>query len=134
MTDLKYDNDSLIKLCEKHNLKLLVLHGSYAKGQATPKSDLDIGILAKIKIGFKEYSAIMNDFGELFGDKFDPAFLNNAEPMICRQVALGGRPLYEQQKGDFAKFKNQALARYLDTKKFRDLEKDYIKQAIGRLK
>lgn len=132
MPELKFDNSALEKLCQKHNLKLLVLHGSYAKGQATDKSDLDIGILGQKKISFKEYSSILNDFGDLFGDKFDPAFLNDAEPMICYHVATAGRPLFEYDKGDFAEYKLQAISRYMDTKKFRELEKIYIKKAVGK--
>jgi predicted nucleotidyltransferase len=126
------DDNKLKELCQKHALKLLVLHGSQVKGNTTVNSDIDVGILGQNKIGYKEYSAILNDFGGLFGDKFDPAFLNNAEPMICYHVALSGRPLYEQKKGDFLNFKVQAIGRYQDTKKFRDLEKQYIKRAVGR--
>ncbi len=132
MLEIKYDKNELGKLCKKHGLKLLVLHGSYAKGRATGKSDIDIGVLGKKKIDHGAFSAILKDFGEIFGDKFDPAFLNNAEPMICYHAAVSGRPLYEAAKGDFANFKLQSIGRYIDTKKFRELEKLYIKRAAGK--
>jgi predicted nucleotidyltransferase len=126
-----YDRAKIWSLCEKHGLKLFILHGSYAKGTATERSDIDIGILSKTKIDYKRYRDILNDFGEIFGEKFDPAFLNNAEPMICYHVALAGQPLYEAKRGDFSDFKVQAMGRYLDAKKFRELEKAYLKRAIG---
>ena len=132
MREVKYDKNALEKLCEKHKLKLLILHGSYAKGQATGDSDIDVGILTKKKADMNAYSAILRDFSGIFGDKFDPAFLNNAEPMICYHAALTGKPLYENLKGAFADFRIQSVARYMDTKKFRELEKIYIKRAIGR--
>lgn len=132
MFTLNIDKKKIEQLGKKHNLKLLILHGSHAKGTAIDRSDIDIGILGKNKIGFDEFHKILNDFEGIFGDKFDPAFLNNAEPMICYQVALSGQPLYEGAKGAFANFKIQSIGRYLDTKKFRDMEKAYIKRAVGR--
>lgn len=131
MVNIHFDQSIINELCKKHGLKLLVLHGSYAKGTATANSDIDVGILSEAPVDFKKYSDIIDDFGGIFGDKFDPAILNTAESMICYHVALAGKPLYESKKGDFANYKIQSISRYLDTKKFRDLEKKYIKSKIG---
>jgi len=130
--ELKYDQKSINALCKKHNFELLVLHGSYAKGTAGKNSDIDIGILEKNKFNFDNYRKILNDFEDVFGDKFDPVFLNGAEPLISYQVALKGKPLFEKTEGTFNNFRLQAIGRYMDTKKFRDLEKIYIKRAVGR--
>jgi predicted nucleotidyltransferase len=131
MSDLIFDQQKISELSKKFNLKLLILHGSYAKGRMTPQSDIDIGVLGEHKIDKKNYFELLAGLGDVFGDKVDPAFLNNAEPMICYHVALAGKPLFESQKGAFADFKVQSIARYLDTKKFRELEKLYIKNAVG---
>lgn len=130
--DISFDRQKLNEFCKKHNLKLLILHGSYAKGTATSKSDIDVGILSQEKIDSDKYFEILKDFGEIFGDKFDPVFLNGAEPLISYQVALAGKPLFEKIKGSFADFRVQSMGRYLDTKKFRELEKHYLEKAIGR--
>lgn len=132
MQNIDIDENKLKELCEKHKLRLLILHGSYVKGNATEKSDIDVGILAKNKFNFDEYHSILEDFEGIFGDKFDPAFLNGAEPMINYHVAVAGKPLYESVKGAFLDYKIQSISRYMDTKKFRDLEKAYIKRAIGK--
>ena len=125
----QFNQKEIERLCRQSGISLLVLHGSYAKGTATDKSDIDVGILSQHKTDpFK----IFRDFGGIFGDKFDPVFLNNAEPMISYQVALSGKPLFESAKGVFNNFKVTAIARYQDTKKFRDLEKYYIKKAVGK--
>ncbi len=129
---LKINREKIKKLCEKHRINLLILHGSYATGTATPQSDIDIGILSSEKVDSDKYFDILKDFGSIFGDKFDPVFLNGAEPMISYRVALLGTPLYEKRKGLFASFKIQSIARYMDSKKFRALEKLYIKHAIER--
>ncbi|MFH1505266.1 MAG: nucleotidyltransferase domain-containing protein [Candidatus Omnitrophota bacterium] len=134
MIYLKYNENELKKLCRKYGLSLVVLHGSFVKGTANFKSDIDVGILGDPKVIKDKYFDIIRDFSSIFGDKFDPVFLNGAEPMITYQVAMNGRPLYEKTKGLFNSFKMYTLVRYMDTKKFRLLEKQYIKSAIKRQK
>jgi len=132
MMSLKMNREKIKKLCQKHKIKLLILHGSYATETATSQSDMDIGILSHEKVDADKYMDILKDFGGIFGDKFDPVFLNGAEPMISYRVALLGKPLYEEKKGLFASFRIQSIARYMDSKKFRNLEELYIKRAIER--
>ena len=126
---LQINDDKIKELCKKHRIKLLILHGSYAKNRATSKSDIDIGILSENKVGTDKYLDILGDFNEIFGDKFDPVFLNGVEPMISLHTAISGIPLYEAKKGLFAEFRMQTIGRYNDTKKFRDLEKEYVRLA-----
>lgn len=126
---LHLDKNKIEQLCAEHNIKLLILHGSYAKGKATDKSDIDVGILFKQSVDKAKYFAVLRDFGGVFGDKFDPVFLNGVEPMISYHTAAAGIPLFEQKRGLFAEFRVQSIGRYLDTKKFRLLEKEYVKKA-----
>lgn len=130
--NLDIHREKIKKLCRKNKIKLLVLHGSYSTGHAIDRSDFDIGILSKEKISSDRYMDILNDFSEIFGDKFDPVFLNGAEPMISYHVAMNGKPLYEEAQGIFSSFRIQSIARYMDSKKFRDLEKLYIKRALEK--
>lgn len=130
--DLKIDKERLEKLCQKYSIQLLILHGSYATGNAANKSDIDIGILGGEKFDSGSKIDILEDFSEVFGDKFDPVFLNGAEPLISYQVAIHGKPIYEETQGLFQRFRIQAVAKYMDTKKFRDMEKLYLKRAIGK--
>lgn len=121
--ELEINKDKIKKICRKYRIKLLVLHGSHASDYATSKSDIDVGILGKKKFNSDQYFDILNDFVDIFGDKFDPVFLNGAEPMISYRVAINGRPLYEEAEGVFANFRVQSIARYMDSKKFRELER-----------
>ena len=128
---MKLPKNKIETVCRKHGLVLLILHGSHARGCAHRRSDIDIGVLTAEKIDAQRYLDLIHDFGEIFGDQFDPVILNGAEPLISYQVAIHGEPIYEQKKGAFAAFQVQAVSRYLDSKKFRDLEKLYIKRAVA---
>lgn len=129
---LNYDKENFKKVCQRYNLSLVILHGSYAKDSVTPRSDIDVGFLGEPNVIKEKYLDILRDFSEFFGDKFDPVFINEAEAMITYHVAINGIPLYEKTKGLFNSFKVSAIARYIDTKKFRLLEKQYIKSAIQK--
>lgn len=129
---LDYNREAFKKLCRKYNVSLAILHGSYARGCITKDSDIDVGLLVEQAVLKEKYLKMLSDFSSIFGDKFDPVFLNGAEAMITQRVAVNGIPLYEKKKGLFNSFKVAAIARYIDTKKFRVLEKKYIRQAIQR--
>ena len=130
---IKVPKKKIVSLCRKHRIVLMILHGSHARGRANRSSDVDIGILTAEKINSEQYLELLHDFGEIFGDRFDPVILNGAEPMISYQVAIHGEPVYEMRKGAFVSYQVQAISRYMDSKKFRDLEKVYIKRAVAEV-
>lgn len=130
---LNYDENTLKELCQKYSLSLVILHGSYAKGVVTVNSDIDIAILGDQGVIKEKYFDILRDFSLIFGDKFDPVFLNGAEAMINYHVAVNGVPLYEKIQGLFNLFKLAAISRYIDTKKFRLLEKQYLRSVIQEM-
>jgi len=129
---LRIDEEKVKELCQKYSILLIILHGSHAKGNARGKSDIDIGMLSRKKFDPSKQLNVLNDLGEIFGDRFHPVFLNGAEPLISFQVAMHGKPLFEEKEGIFQHFRIQAIARYMDSKKFRILEKSYLKRAIGK--
>ena len=130
--NLKIDEERLKMLCQKNGILLIILHGSHAKGNVREKSDIDIGILSRKKFDSSMQLNILNELGEVFGDRFDPVFLNGAEPLISYRVAIHGKPLFEDEERIFQRFRIQAIARYMDSKKFRILEKSYLKRAVGK--
>ena len=130
---VSFDREKLNDLCRRYDLKLVILHGSYATGRKRKKSDIDIAILGRSKMINENYLEIIGKFSGLFGDNCDLAFLNNTESMIVYQAAIKGIPLYEAEKGGFADFKTTAISTYQDAKKFRELEKHYLRSALRRM-
>jgi predicted nucleotidyltransferase len=129
---LEIGEEQLARLCRKYDLSFVVLHGSYANGKALASSDIDVGFLGNNQIIKERFFDVLRDFTSLFGEKLDVVVLNGAEPMISYRVALYGLPLYEKTKGIFSLFKTSAIARYMDSRKFRDMEKSYIRAAIAK--
>lgn len=134
MIEINFDKEIFKTTCQRYNLSLVILHGSYVKGIVTVESDIDVGFLGEPDIIKEKYLDILKDFSEFFGDKFDPVFLNGAEAMITYHVALTGIPIYEKTAGMFNIFKLTAISRYMDTKKFRILEKQYIRSVAEETK
>ena len=130
---VSFDRGKLNDLCRRYDLKLVVLHGSCATGRKRKKSDIDIAILGRSEKLKGNHLEIIGKFSGLFGDSCDLAFLNNAESMIVYQTAMKGIPLYEAEKGCFAEFKTTAISTYQDTKKFRELEKLYLRNIARRM-
>ena len=131
-TLVNYDKEKLEKVCKGYGLSLVVLHGSYATGITTPHSDIAVGFLGEPDVVEKRYFDIVADLTGIFGDKCDPVAMNGAESMISFHIARCGLPLYEKTRGLFNAFKVGAISRYIDTKKFRLLEKEYVRSAIKK--
>lgn len=112
------------KLCEKCDLNLVILHGSYVSGNVNKESDIDVAFLVNKEKARNCYLELIAEFSSFFGDKFDPVLLNGAEAMISRQVVLNGVVLYERKESLFNEFKVSTISRYQDAVKFRLLEKN----------
>ena len=62
----------VVPLCQKHNIYSVVLFGSYARGEADEKSDLDFLVrFGNDDIGLIEFNAAKRDFEAHFGVPVD---------------------------------------------------------------
>ena len=52
----------------KFDLRLIILYGSYARGTAQEKSDLDIAVSGKKAIDFEIQLELYSDLAEVLGD------------------------------------------------------------------
>ena len=115
--------EKLNKIAESHDIRLVVLFGSRATGEARKGSDTDIGVL------FSEaaYSASKElDFGSAVMDLLqtghvDVVVLNHAEPLLLKEVATNGIPLYEAERGLFDEYQVLFIKKYFEAAKFRRL-------------
>ena len=100
-------------------LKMLVLFGSRATGKIHAKSDWDFAALYDETIRksyvdtnpwlWFEVPSKLNELYHLPEDRVDVVDLNNCSRLVAHFVARDGKLIYEEEKGLFQQFKQQAL-------------------------
>ena len=89
--------DRLTPVFQQYQVKEAVLFGSYAKGTATPKSDVDLLVDSGLKglkfVGLLE--TVRSALGYKEVDLFDVKHIDKGSP-IDREIAETGVTIYEQ--------------------------------------
>ncbi|MCX6783641.1 MAG: nucleotidyltransferase family protein [candidate division WWE3 bacterium] len=91
--------DALADLCRQYGIKYLALFGSYARGEATPESDVDL------LIRFKQESVpsyfglfdIEKGFENLLGKKVDLVQKDYLKELVHPYVDRDLKPIYEER-------------------------------------
>jgi len=96
-------------------LRLAVLFGSRARGSARARSDVDVGILpvdpqlrltAELELAARLSGAV--------GVEVDVVRLDEASPLLGREIARDGVALFEDAPGAFAAYRADAMSRWID--------------------
>ena len=116
---------------EKYNLKLLLLHGSYATGNDRKDSDIDIAVLGRERLDYRVLSKIYSELEDLFVNDLDKELdfksLHGADPYFIYKVAKDSQLLFGKQM-DYDEFRAYALKVYFDSKDLRELEKRMVRK------
>lgn len=127
--DAKKLKPAINKLAKKHQLKLVLLFGSFASGKNRGDSDLDIAVLSSKKISFIDEIDMANEFSSLFGKNADLTILNRANPLLLFQVSKNAVLLCGSRK-DFLNFKLYAFKAYHDYTPYFEMERKLNKKII----
>jgi predicted nucleotidyltransferase len=140
MINIGVDKENIIKLCQQHQITLLMLFGSYATGKCRQNSDIDIAVLiGDVNRPHKVNKQQVNDTLEslytallplLSNKKLDLVSLNYAGPLLWYEVSRNGEVLYEQDAEIYRDFCLRALQRHNDAYRFYQAEKEYLKRFI----
>jgi hypothetical protein len=112
-------------LCADRNVALLYLHGSHARGDQGPLSDLDLAVLfgrespRSLGSELDFLAALQSASGR---EDVDLVFLDRAGPIIKDRVVRYGRLVYQRSEKERILFEEKALKEYLD---FRYFSKQY---------
>lgn len=111
---------------------LALLHGSLAKDEMGPLSDLDIAVLFNKKnIKLSDISVISNKLSEIFGrEDIDLAVLNTASALLKMQVLVNGQVLYASSPKVYPAFRLKTIQHYLATGYLRKTFHRYMENAI----
>lgn len=129
LMDLDKLKTELASVAESEELRLVVLFGSGARGEHVPR-DLDIAVRGDRPldvIGLTNRLTV-----ELGRQDVDLVDLRVADPVVLMKVAEEGIVLYEAEPGTFGRFQSLAARRYFDTRKFREAEREEIREFVRR--
>lgn len=113
------------------DVRLALLFGSQARGQARERSDVDVAVqfepAASARPGLDHpLFAVAADLQVLLGRPVDVVDLSRAEPPLAFAVAAEGEVVCEREPGLATEFRAAAFDRYLDTAPLRRLRSVYL--------
>lgn len=113
-------------LAKKYNLKFIILHGSYAMGKQHKNSDVDIAVVGKEELAFKQLLQLNGEMAEEIGlppqADLDLKTLNKVDPLFRYEVTRDGKLLYGNE-ADYEDFKAFSLRAFEDARPLFDLER-----------
>jgi len=123
------------------NLKLLVLFGSRARGEADPSSDWDFAFLlepdrpAEHKPFWFPGSELLDPLCKVLHvseDAIDLVDLSTCSEITAHFVARDGQVIYEKVPGEFIRFQQQSLKTKEELKQFRRAQREKVLQTLQR--
>ncbi|MBI2401677.1 MAG: nucleotidyltransferase domain-containing protein [Gemmatimonadetes bacterium] len=124
--------DRLADVVRRHGIRLLLLHGSQAKGRLHAKSDLDLAV--QLEDPDRNPFELAADLQALFPKyQVDVVSLNRADPLLAWQVCRDARLL----AGDPTAFANRCLyawRRYVEYRPFLELEARAVTNRLAQLR
>lgn len=129
---------NIAKIAEKHGLKLVMIFGSRATGEASEKSDYDIAILSGEKNIFDDihrFSRCLSEFAILFGtneDKIDLTNFNKANILLRREIMSEGKLLFGN-RNLFDEMGAAAFRDFIDARPLFELEGYLVKKRLQQI-
>jgi predicted nucleotidyltransferase len=119
------------EIAARHDLSLVVQHGSTVSGQTHERSDVDLGVL------FDRTPPSLLDLGNLIADlqgafpdrEVDVAVLDHADPLFLKKVLEDCRLLAGSPQR-LAELKIYAYKRYVDHRHYLELERRYVDRML----
>lgn len=123
--------NQLKKALSKKPVKLAYLYGSYARGQETPKSDIDIAIVLEKNHGKMSFGLPVSVPVYIPGKEVDLRIINEeTEPVFLRSVLKDKIILHVKDEKTRTDFETKAMKKFLDTEHLRRLNYNYLKKSL----
>ncbi len=120
--DVESKKEQIAEIAKKYGLSFMALFGSQATGRVHAKSDVDIAVLGKQAVPFDTQTALWSALSDMLKrDDIEVIDLATASPTLMHVVVRDGSLLYEEEDGDFMKWKLYAIRVWMDTAWLREL-------------
>jgi len=110
-------------------VRLVYAFGSAARGEAGPRSDIDLGILLASRPSWEEERDLRADVAAV-APAVDLVVLNDAPPALRFEVVTGGRCLLARDPAEQAEFEITSLSRFLDFQPVRRIQQEYLRARV----
>ena len=120
--------DIIINFLQKHLAEVyaIYLYGSYARGEATPDSDVDLAFLSEAQITNISKLKIQEKLAVKLNKDVDLVNLKDASVVLRKEIVDKGKLLYCSDRYKTESFEMTALSMYLDLNETRkDILNDY---------
>jgi predicted nucleotidyltransferase len=94
-------------------LKLAVLFGSTARGQARKGSDVDLALLVDPDTPDARRKALI-ELERAAGREVDPVFISDAPPLLRSEITRDGILIFQRQEDLWGRFKERAILDWWD--------------------
>jgi predicted nucleotidyltransferase len=116
----------LDRLCERHGVSVLGVFGSAVRGGKDSAHDLDLAV-SFVDPARADVLSFLDELPSISGPaEIDLMDLGRASPVAREQALVGGIPLYERERGDFARAQIAAMLQRMDTEWLRRLELELL--------
>jgi predicted nucleotidyltransferase len=110
-------------------VRLIYGFGSTLRGEAGPRSDLDLAVLLNARPSEDEERELRAALAEL-APAADLVILNDAPPALRFEVVTGGRCLLARDPVEQAEFELTSLSRFLDFQPVRRVQQEYLRARV----
>lgn len=123
--------EKLEKIRKKHNLSLIILHGSHVEGKLHAKSDIDIAVARRNHRQKLRLLELIKDLTIIFeSEKVDISDLTNADPLFLYSTTRKSKLLAGNKK-EYDKLLKLAFHKYSDYIPYLEKEKQFVKERIN---
>ncbi|MBI4121894.1 MAG: nucleotidyltransferase domain-containing protein [Parcubacteria group bacterium] len=122
--NIAYDQKELARIAKEYDVRLVLLHGSFATGRQHKDSDIDIAVLTRKKFTHSEELVLHQALSDVFsvkGRELDIKSINGADPLFLFEVMRDSQLLYGDDV-DYEEYKAYAFRAFHDAKDLFALE------------
>ena len=130
---MKYNSNLVKEFCLKYKIKLLIVFGSYAKGDNKKYSDIDLAFFSKTNPKEK-YLDMLDELSVIFeNEKIDLINLyENDNILLKKEIVKNGKIIYGDKKLFDILYVNYAIE-YLDFKENQNLFDEELKFLVSKI-
>jgi len=129
---IKFNKKSLLDIAKKYDLNFLALFGSRANDTAREDSDYDLLYSSKKTMDYGDEVGLIDDLAREFKSaKIDLVSVNNASPLLLKEVYANSIVLAEPTVNSYDEFMIYAFMVYVEAKPLFRMKEEYLARHIG---